>query len=86
MHRNVDDVSSEFGTASTVPLPMLVLPLYGQASNVSAQATEPFVKRINANSVELHRLDNRQNLQTCADDTAITYQFKITALRALVFV
>ena len=63
---------------------MLVLPLYGQASNVSAQATEPYLKPINANSYELHRPDNRQNLQTCADDTALTSQFNITALRTLV--
>ena len=65
---------------------MLVLPLYGKASNVSAQATEPYLKRINANSDELHRPDNRQNSHTCEDDTALTYQFNITALRALVFV
>ena len=63
---------------------MLVLQLYRQAPDVSGQATEPYLKRIHANPVELHRLVNRQNLQTCANDTALTSQFNITALRTLV--
>ena len=75
-------ISYEFGTASTAPLPMLVLPAYRQAPNVSAQATEPYLKRINANPVELHRLDNHQNLQTYADDTALTSHLSIQHYRA----
>ena len=64
---------------------MLVLPLHPQAPNVSAHATEPYLKRIHANPVELHRLDNRQNSQTYSDDTALTFQFNTTALWTLVF-
>ena len=63
---------------------MLVLPLHPQAPNVSAHATEPYLKRIHANPVELHRLDNRQNSQICPDDTALTSQFNTTTLRTLV--
>ena len=76
-------MSDEFDTASTAPLPMLVMSLSSQAPTISAQATEPYLKRIHVNPVDVHRLNNRQNLQTCADDTVLTSQFNITALRTL---
>lgn len=76
-------MSDEFDTASTVPLPMLVMPPSSQAPTLSAQAIDPYLKRIHVNSVDVHRLNDRQNLEPCADDTVLTSQFNITALRTL---
>ena len=55
-------MSDEFDTASTVPLPMLVMPPSSQAPTLSAQAIDPYLKRIHVNSVDVHRLNDRQNL------------------------
>ena len=77
-------MSDEFDTASTVPLPMLVMSLIRQGPDPSAQDIQAYLKRIHVDPVDLHRLNDRQNLQTCEDDTALTSQFNITALRTLV--
>ena len=62
---------------------MLVLPLHRQGPDLSAQDTEAYLKHIHVNPVDLHMLNDRQNLQTCADDTALTSQFNIAALQTL---
>lgn len=53
-------MSDEFDTASTVPLPMLVMPPSSQAPTLSAQALDPYLKRTHVNLVVVHRLKDRK--------------------------